>query len=97
MLIMRVSETCGGDAEERTIVLGLMNALDYAFNAWLLLLTYPQVDSPRFSKGFIFSTCAFMAQGAITWVVWYMQRQDIREKGQKVEEEVSDPVPQPIQ
>ncbi|PPJ52275.1 hypothetical protein CBER1_10276 [Cercospora berteroae] len=50
------NEICGADAEERSIVLGLMNSFGYAFNAWLPLLTYPQVDAPVFRKGFIWST-----------------------------------------
>lgn len=30
------NEICGGDAEERALVLGIMNACGYAFNAWLV-------------------------------------------------------------
>ncbi|KAK5135536.1 hypothetical protein LTR08_005171 [Meristemomyces frigidus] len=70
------NEICGADAEERTIVLGLMNALGYAFNAWLPYLTYPQVDSPKFTKGFTYSSVAFVAQFAITGLVWWMQRRE---------------------
>jgi len=53
-----------------------MNACGYAFNAWLPLLTYPQVESPRFHKGFIFSSVAFVAQFGITGSVWWMQRRE---------------------
>lgn len=70
------SEICGGDAEERTIVLGLMNAMGYAFNAWLPFLTYPQTDSPKFHKGFTFSSAAFVVQFGITGLVWWMQRRE---------------------
>lgn len=74
------SEICGADAEERTIVLGLMNAFGYAFNAWLPYLTYPQVDSPKFTKGFTFSSAAFVVQFVITGLVWWMQRRELRRK-----------------
>jgi len=74
------NEICSGDAEERAIVLGLMNAAGYAVNAWLPLLTYPQVESPRFLKGFVFSTVAFVAQFGITGVVAWMQRRETRQK-----------------
>ncbi|OQN97578.1 hypothetical protein B0A48_16442 [Cryoendolithus antarcticus] len=74
------NEICGGDAEERAIVLGLMNAMGYAFNAWLPYLTYPAVSAPRFTKGFIFSSCAFVAQFGITWLVWWLQRRETRKK-----------------
>lgn len=72
------NEICGADAEERAIVIGIMNSMGYAFNAWVPLLTYPQVDAPKFRKGFIFSVCAFVAQGAITGTVAYMQKRDAK-------------------
>ncbi|KAI1205393.1 MFS general substrate transporter [Annulohypoxylon truncatum] len=72
------NEICGSDAEERAIVIGIMNAMGYAFNAWVPLLTYPQVDSPMFRKGFIFSTVAFGAQAIITAVVAFMYKRDQR-------------------
>jgi len=74
------SEICGADAEERSIVLGLMNSFGYAFNAWLPYLTYPATDAPRFTKGFIWSSCAYVAQFGITGAVWYMQRRENRRK-----------------
>ncbi|KAI1774698.1 MFS general substrate transporter [Hypoxylon cercidicola] len=70
------NEICGADAEERAIVIGIMNSMGYAFNAWVPLLTYPQVDSPMFRKGFIFSTAAFGAQAAITATVAFMHKRD---------------------
>ncbi|KAF2167409.1 hypothetical protein M409DRAFT_66020 [Zasmidium cellare ATCC 36951] len=82
------NEICTSDAEERTIVLGLMNSLGYAFNAWVPILTYPASDSPRFRKGFVFSTVAFVAQFGITGVVWWMHRRDQRRKGRKGDDTV---------
>ncbi|OTA99408.1 hypothetical protein M426DRAFT_67888 [Hypoxylon sp. CI-4A] len=77
------NEICSGDAEERAIVIGIMNSMGYAFNAWVPLLTFPQVDSPKFRKGFIFSTCAYVAQFAITGTVAYMYKRD-KKKGKYV-------------
>ncbi|KAK7742888.1 hypothetical protein SLS63_000456 [Diaporthe eres] len=76
------NEICGADAEERAVVLGIMNAAGYAFNAWLPLLTYPVVDAPRFKKGFTYTTVAFVAQAIITWVIWWLSRRD-RKKEEK--------------
>lgn len=84
------NEICGADAEERAVVLGIMNASGYAFNAWLPLLTYPTTDSPRFQKGFTYSTAAFAAQAVITWTVWFMARGEKRKK-QKLEDESQQP------
>ncbi len=45
------NEICGADAEERALVIGTMNAVAYAFNAWLpllvttLVLSGPQADT----------------------------------------------------
>ncbi|KAI1099960.1 MFS general substrate transporter [Jackrogersella minutella] len=72
------NEICGSDAEERAIVIGIMNSMGYAFNAWVPLLTYPQVDSPKFRKGFIFSTVAFGAQALITAAVAFMYKRDLK-------------------
>lgn len=82
------NEICGSDAEERAIVIGIMNSMGYAFNAFVPLLTYPQVDAPKFRKGFIYSVGAFLAQGVITGSVAYMQKRDAkrREKSKRDEE-----------
>lgn len=72
------NEICGADAEERAIVIGIMNSMGYAFNAWVPLLTFPQVDAPNFRKRFIYSVCAFAAQGVITGVVAYIQKRDAK-------------------
>lgn len=59
------------------MVLGIMNSMGYAFNAWLPLLTYPALDAPRFKKGFIWSTAAFVAQFGITGVVAWLWRWEL--------------------
>ncbi|KAI0384162.1 MFS general substrate transporter [Hypomontagnella monticulosa] len=87
------NEICGADAEERAIVIGIMNSMGYAFNAWVPLLTFPQIDAPRFKKGFIFSTCAFGAQAIITATVAFMhkrdqrRRQDLRDEASRIRDE----------
>lgn len=72
------SEICSADAEERAIVLGIMNAFGYAVNAWLPYLVFPAVDAPKFHKGFVFSAVMFVAQAGITWLVWFMHRRELR-------------------
>ncbi|KAF2133775.1 major facilitator superfamily transporter [Dothidotthia symphoricarpi CBS 119687] len=79
------NEICGADAEERAIVIGIMNSMGYAFNAWVPILTYPQVDSPKFRKGFIFSICAFVAQLAITGAIAFMWKRDGKKKQKESE------------
>jgi MFS transporter, ACS family, pantothenate transporter len=79
------NEFCGGDAEERAVVLGVMNASGYAVNTWLPLLTFPVVDAPRFRKGFTYSTMAFLAQFGVTVLVSFLQKRD-RKLGKTREE-----------
>lgn len=74
------NEICSGDAEERAIVLGMMNSLSYAVSTWLPLLTYPAKEAPRFKTGFIFSTCAFGMMFGITWLISWLHRREKREK-----------------
>lgn len=83
------NEICGADAEERAVVLGVMNAAGYAFNAWLPLLTYPTVDAPSFRKGFTYSTVAYVAEGLMTTIVWLLAT---RERRQKQKAEIEDQV-----
>ncbi|KAH8809365.1 major facilitator superfamily transporter [Xylogone sp. PMI_703] len=84
------NEICGGDAEERAMVLGIMNACGYAFNAWLPLLTYPAKQAPRFKKGFTFSTVAFVVQFGITGLVAFMWRWEKRRAAKKAQERIED-------
>ncbi|RDW64814.1 hypothetical protein BP6252_10465 [Coleophoma cylindrospora] len=81
------NEICSGDAEERALVLGIMNAAGYAVHTWLPLLTYPTTDSPRFRKGFTFTTVAFVAQFGITGLVAFLQRREAKSKGKSEEGE----------
>jgi ACS family pantothenate transporter-like MFS transporter len=67
-------------------VLGIMNSMGYAVNTWLPLLTYPAKDAPRFRRGFIWSTCAFVAQFGITGLVAWLQKRERWENKKTVEE-----------
>lgn len=73
------NEICNNDAEERAIVIGIMNSVAYAFNAWLPIVVFPAKEAPRFKKGFIYSTImAVPVQAAITWIVWFFWWRDRR-------------------
>ncbi|KAK7187661.1 hypothetical protein DPSP01_004498 [Paraphaeosphaeria sporulosa] len=78
------NEICGKDAEERAVVIGIMNSLGYAFNAWVPLVTYPAGEAPRFKRGFRWSAGAFVMQGVITGcVAWMWERERRPEGGRK--------------
>mgnify|MGYP001390133464 CR=1 FL=1 len=64
------NEICAADAEERAIVLGVMNASAYAVNVWLPMWTYPVSEGPRFKRGFRWSVLAGVLEVGITGCVW---------------------------
>jgi ACS family pantothenate transporter-like MFS transporter len=74
------NEICGGDAEERALVLGVMNASGYAFGIWVPYLTYPFRDAPEFRKRFRFSVLAFLVQFGMTGLVAWLWRREKRGK-----------------
>ncbi|KAL2068640.1 hypothetical protein VTL71DRAFT_14977 [Oculimacula yallundae] len=80
------NEICGSDAEERAIVLGVMNAGGYAVNAWLPLLTYPVRDAPRFRKGFTYSVVAMVGQVGVMGGVWALKRWEDRRRRRRGDE-----------
>ncbi|KAI5479119.1 MFS transporter [Pseudohyphozyma bogoriensis] len=47
-----INEICHEDAQERAFIVGAVNAMFYMVNTWLPILIFPQVDAPRFRKGF---------------------------------------------
>jgi ACS family pantothenate transporter-like MFS transporter len=75
------NEICSDDAEERAMVLGIMNAMGYAMSTWLPILTYPVVDQPQFRKGFIFTSLALLAQFAITSLTAFLHRREVKNNG----------------
>lgn len=54
-----------------------MNAVGYAFNVWLPLLTYPQTAAPRFKIGWRWSIAAFTLQIFFTWIVYFLWKRDL--------------------
>lgn len=81
------NEICSADAEERAIVLGVMNASGYAVDTWLPLLTYPVSQAPRFKRGFAFSCFAFGCQFAVTGLVAWAWRREKRVRERDLIEE----------
>ncbi|ROW02926.1 hypothetical protein VSDG_01710 [Cytospora chrysosperma] len=76
VFLTMVNEQCAGDSLERKFILGTTNAVAYAFNAWIPLLTYNTTYAPRFLVGnsttAVFIFCAAMT---LTLAV-YLQRRD---------------------
>lgn len=74
------SEICSSDAEERAIVIGMMNSMGFAFSAWVPYLAFPAVEGPHFYKGFVFGSCMFVFQFAVTGTTYLMHEREKRWK-----------------
>ncbi|KAM0551198.1 hypothetical protein ACHAPJ_008540 [Fusarium lateritium] len=46
------NEICAGDNEERALVISSMNGMQYAVDAWLPIVIFPQTMAPDFRRGF---------------------------------------------
>jgi MFS transporter, ACS family, pantothenate transporter len=64
-------------------------------NAWWQLILYPATDAPRFRKGMIAMIAVCVATLLVTWLVWYLERREvrIREARDGVEPTASEPEP----
>ncbi|KAI7774156.1 pantothenate transporter liz1 [Diaporthe eres] len=68
------NEVCAGDNEERALVISSMNGMQYAFDAWLPIVIFPQTMAPTFRYGFPatfgFVFAAIIAVIIIRLLVW---------------------------
>lgn len=80
VFLTMVNEQCAGDSLERKFILGTTNAVAYAFNAWIPLLTYNTTYAPRFLVGNS-TTAGFIVCAAMTLTLAvYLQRRDASSK-----------------
>ena len=49
-------------------------------NAWWPLVFYPATDAPAFTKGLWAMIGTALATLAVTWLVWYLERREMRLK-----------------
>ncbi|OTA98478.1 hypothetical protein M426DRAFT_258647 [Hypoxylon sp. CI-4A] len=75
------NEVCAGDNEERALVISSMNAGQYAIDAWLPIVIFPQTMAPRFKYGFPatfgFVVAAIFMVSIIRLFVWRDQRRKV--------------------
>ncbi|OAA65859.1 Major facilitator superfamily domain, general substrate transporter [Niveomyces insectorum RCEF 264] len=58
--------------EERALTLIIMTAIATSTNAWIPLLVYPTVESPRFPRGYVYSAVMTALLVAMTWGVYFL-------------------------
>lgn len=63
VLIMAMcNEVVSFSAEHRLIVIGVVETSAFVFNAWVILLTYPSGEAPKFSIGYEMAAIFFAVQ-----------------------------------
>ncbi|KAJ5736905.1 major facilitator superfamily domain-containing protein [Penicillium malachiteum] len=87
LIMAWATEICGGDNEERAVVIATMNTMGEAVSAWLPLIIWKTVDAPRYHKGFMTMIFIALALIAMTLVTRFLHQ---REKMKKERNESSD-------
>ncbi|RDW71495.1 hypothetical protein BP6252_08058 [Coleophoma cylindrospora] len=64
-------------AEERALTIVAMNAISQSTTAWTLILVFPTVESPRFTKGYSFTLACAIMLIVMTWVVKHLHDRQI--------------------
>ena len=72
------SEICTGDPLERALVIGMSNGYQFATNAWLPILIFPQVEAPSFRKGFPTTFAFVIITIVLLCLVWWLHQRDLR-------------------
>ncbi|VEU21437.1 DEKNAAC102440 [Brettanomyces naardenensis] len=67
---------CRDNAEKKAFVLGSMQALSYATNAWVIPLQYNMKDSPRFKAGYIANLVIVFGTNVIFLICWTLSHYD---------------------
>lgn len=73
-------EICRDDVEERALVTGTMNEMAYVFQAWLPLLVWQQIDSPKYRKGTITMVGINFGMIVTAFLVRYLHKKEQRQK-----------------
>ncbi|KAF9534154.1 major facilitator superfamily domain-containing protein [Crepidotus variabilis] len=74
------NQICADNDQERAVVLASMNMWNNAVNAWWSIVFYPATDAPRFRKGMIAMIAVCIATLLATWLVYFLERREWRNR-----------------
>ncbi|KAK8051104.1 hypothetical protein PG993_002489 [Apiospora rasikravindrae] len=77
-------EICSDDNEERALVVAAMNEMAFVVQAWLPLLVWPQVEAPRYRKGFITTVFLNAGQVGMAFLIRFLHHREIAHKARGV-------------
>lgn len=79
-------EICADDNEERAIVIATMNEMAYVLQAWLPLIVWQQIESPKYRKGFITGSCIAATMMVTSLVIKLLWEREQKGKSREVYE-----------
>jgi len=74
LIISWVNEICSESAEQRTIIIGIVEAVAFTFQAWVPLFVYNTTYAPQFPIGYQMAAGFFAMEILLTLVIWYLAK-----------------------
>lgn len=78
-----MADICRDNPQERSVVLVVMNVLAQSSTAWISILVFKTVESPRFLKGYSFTATSAFCLALWTFVVLWFYKRDERRNAHK--------------
>lgn len=88
LIVTWANEICAFSAEQRVIVIGVMETLAFTFYAWVPLYIYDTAEAPRFRIGYKMAAMFFALEIVLTLVIRWCEKK--WPQGGKTEEEEQD-------
>lgn len=73
-MVTWANEVCAASAEQRAVVLGVMETMAFAFAAWVPLFIYDTGEAPRFRIGYKMATMFFAVELALTLLILWCEK-----------------------
>lgn len=80
LVLTWLNEVISESAEQRTIVIGVTQAVGFAFQAWVALLIYPASEAPHYKNGYQCAMAFFAVEAFLCVCIWYVLKLDKKGK-----------------
>jgi ACS family pantothenate transporter-like MFS transporter len=74
LIITWINEICSGSAEHRIVIIGVVEAIAFTFQAWVPLFIYDTGKAPRFPIGYQMAAMFFAIEILLTLGVWFINK-----------------------
>jgi MFS transporter, ACS family, pantothenate transporter len=87
IIITWVNEICSHSAEYRAVIIGIVEAMAFTFQAWVPLLIYNTAEAPKFRIGYKMAAMFFALEIILTLVILWLSKTRPQVSKEEVEEE----------